>query len=432
MLNRTTYSGLSYILAPVALARLYALSGKHPGYRQNIRQRFGFGHFERQEQRPLWLHAVSVGEVIASEPFVRALQKRYPQLPICLTTTTPTGAEQVVRSFDDAVYHRYAPYDLPGAVRRFVDGLNPIGLVIMETELWPNWIAEVSGKRALPSMLVNARLSEKSAKGYHKLGALVGHMLGQMSLISAQTERDASRFRALGADRVEVNGNLKADFKLDDSVKAQSRELATSLGLPEPESCIIAASTHPGEDELILDAFRGLLKTQPELRLLLVPRHPERAVDIGKLLEARNLGYVLRSDNRPCLEAPVVLCDLLGELRALYGMAQIALMGGTLVDQGGHNPLEPAAWGAALLAGPSQRNFNQSFSSLEVSGAMMRVESKSASIQQALERLIADPQKVRKMGRSAQQYLEESRGATAKTVACFDQLFDCQISRCNP
>jgi len=439
MLNRTIYSGLSYLAAPLAVARLYYLSGKHQGYRKNIRQRFGYFDSAPElstnsesltsdsTQKILWLHAVSVGEVIASEPLVNSLLAEYSQLKIFLTTMTPTGAEQVARSFSSAVkssrvVHRYAPYDLPGSVDRFLTNLNPCGLVIMETELWPNWIAHATAK-ALPCILMNGRLSEKSARGYEKLGFLAEEMFSAFDCISAQTERDASRFRRLGAKNVVVTGNLKADFELSRHERTKAFELADILGLEDRAKALIAASTHAGEDEIILDAFSALLKDHPDIRLILVPRHPDRTLGIAGMAETRAIGYRVRSKNTKLDdEHPVVICDLLGELRSLYGLAGIAIMGGTLVNHGGHNPLEPAAWSLPLIAGPSQRNFDLAFDALEESGAMLRTEANAQSLSKVAARLLDDKSTVDSMGEAALDYLSRNRGATQANLQLFRDL----------
>lgn len=435
MLNRTIYSGLSYLLAPVAVARLYCLSGKHPGYRQNIAQRFGFSIPVRASEsstKTVWLHAVSVGEVIASEPFVKGLLSEHPQLKICLTTTTPTGAEQVGRSFADAVAkgrieHCYAPYDVPVAVERFLDYLTPCALVVMETELWPNWIAQAAA-RNIPSILINGRLSEKSARGYKKLGRLAKEMMSSISCISAQTDEDASRYRDLGANRVVVNGNLKSDFELSDSERNQAKQIADALGLESRSNVLIAASTHKGEDGIILDAFARLRKNRSDLKLLLVPRHPDRASHIASLAKEKKIGYRLRSEKLVLDQAhSLVICDLLGELRGLYGLASIAIMGGTLVNHGGHNPLEPAAWGLPLVAGPSQRNFNLAFSALEKAGAMLRVDSNSDAIVSTISPLLEDEAKAGSMGQAALGYLNQSRGATRASLKLFNDLISLEL-----
>ena len=424
MLNRTTYTGLSYLLAPLAVARLCYLSRQHRGYVNNIGQRFGFGQFAQSERKPLWLHAVSVGEVIASEPFVRQVLLAYPDLPICITTTTPTGAEQVRRSFADRVMHRSGPYDSPASINRFLDRLDPCGLVIMETELWPNWIAALS-KRNLPSILINGRMSAKSERGYKKLGKLSKQMFAEISCISAQTEADAQRFRQLGGSQVRVSGNLKADFELSDEVRKQTKLIAKNLALTDPYRVIVAASTHKGEDEIIISAFKQLQSDDADLRLVLVPRHPNRTTDIQQLLKQHQLGSRLRSENSSLDNAhPVVVGDILGELRALYGLAKIAVIGGTLVNHGGHNPLEAAAWSAALIAGPSQRNFDLMFDLLQSEGAMLSVSPDSQSLLDGLASLLINQGRLDAMGNSAAAYLLKNRGATRANIEIFAQLFN--------
>lgn len=423
MFARTAYSLLLYLLAPAAVGRLLLRSGSHAGYRRNIHERFGICP-PPLAPRPLWVHAVSVGEVIASEPLIRRLRQDHPQLPILVTTTTPTGAEQLVRSFGTAVAHCYAPYDLPDVIERFLRRLNPRGLVIMETELWPNWAAAMR-RHALPVLLINGRLSEKSAHGYRRLGPLARQMFADLSAVGAQTAADAARFTALGARPVQITGNLKADFHLDESLRQNAADIQRRFQLPPRDQVIVAASTHPGEDASIIRAFAALHADNPQLRLLLVPRHPERAASLLRLLNERRLGALLRSAEQPLDNAhPVLVCDKLGELRALYGTAAIALIGGTLVEHGGHNPLEPAAWGLALLAGPSQRNFDTLFQHLEHRQALLRVAPQAAAIQAALQKLLDCPVQVAQMGQRAQQYLAAHRGATDASIRLLrDHIF---------
>ncbi len=392
------------------------LSFGNPGYRHRVRERFGYISPRTGGKRPLWVHAVSVGEVIASETLVRQFLMHYPDVPVFITTTTPTGSEQVVRSFGNRVELAYAPYDLPGSVVRFHSRLNPCGLIVMETELWPNWILQLS-RWGAPILLANGRMSDKSERGYARFGVVTRAMFSGINCIGAQSQEDAARFRSLGATDVRVTGNLKADFVLDSQVRAQAAVFAEIFGLQHPEKVVIAASTHPGEDALLIEAFHKLWRCDPGLRLVLVPRHPERSADIARLLDRNRMGHVLRSsefklDN----ENPVLICDRLGELRALCGLGCVAVMGGTLVDHGGHNPLEPAAWSSALLAGPSQHNFHATFESLEQAGAMLRVSPDVEDIANALGSLLGDQERIGAMGRAAEGYLHASRGATRRTL----------------
>lgn len=430
MLNRTSYTLLSTALAPVAVARLLLLSRKHSGYRTNIGQRFGRVDFVTRGTHCLWLHAVSVGEVIASEPFVNRLLEEYPDFTICITNTTPTGAEQVGRSFGrwgERVHQSFAPYDLPGSVERFLDQIRPVGLIMMETEIWPNWLA-ATHDRGIPSILINARMSEKSFLGYQKLGKLGQEMLSHLTVVSAQTSTDADRFRKLGATKVQVTGSLKFEFQLSNNEQAHCRYLAQLFVLPRPELVLVAASTHEGEERYLAESFRTLWEQNRALRMVLVPRHPERCASIANTLKSQGLQYCLRSAEQPLDDQnPVLLCDQLGELRAIYGLGKLAFIGGTLVDHGGHNPLEPAAWGAAIIAGPSQRNFHQMFNQLEAAGAMKRVKAEVPDIVTTLSGLLRDPAAVKAAGEAALAYLQENRGACEANMGLFRQHIGAHI-----
>ena len=422
MLNRTTYTILATALAPVAVARLLLLSRKHSGYSANIGQRFGRIDFSTRGSHCLWLHAVSVGEVIASEPFVNRLLQEYPDFSICITNTTPTGAEQVRRSFAHwgaRVRQTYAPYDLPGSVERFLDQLRPVGLVMMETELWPNWLA-ATHDRGIPSLLINARMSEKSFLGYRKLGKLGRQMMSNLAVVSAQTRTDADRFLQLGAKNALVTGSLKSEFELGNQERELCKQLAEQFCLPRPDQVMVAASTHEGEESLIAETFRQLWEQNPALRLVLVPRHPERCPAVAGILGDKKLPYRLRSDGAALDDqSPVLLCDKLGELRSIYGLGKLAFIGGTLVDHGGHNPLEAAAWGAALVAGLSQRNFDEMFRLLEQSGAMRRVRSEVQDMVSEFSGLLENPDQMDLAGSAARAYLQENRGACEANLALF-------------
>jgi len=430
MLNRTSYTILATVLAPVAVARLLLLSRKHSGYRANIGQRFGRIDFSTSGTHCLWLHAVSVGEVIASEPFVNRLLEEYPDFSICITNTTPTGAEQVGRSFghwEHRVHQTYAPYDLPGSVERFLDQLRPVGLIMMETELWPNWLA-ATHDRGIPGLLINARMSEKSFLGYQKLGKLCGEMMSHLSVVSAQTQTDADRFRELGAKNVLVTGSLKSEFELSHRERELCQELAGQFCLPLPDLVLVAASTHQGEESLIVESFKQLLQKNPKLRLVLVPRHPERCPNVAEILQDSQLLYRLRSDEIALDDqAPVLLCDKLGELRAIFGLGKLAFVGGTLVDHGGHNPLEAAAWGATIVAGPSQRNFDQMFNHMEAAGAMKRVKPEVGDLISVFSGLLENPDEMNSAGEAALAYLQGSRGACEANLGLFKKYIGAHI-----
>lgn len=421
-MKRSVYSGLHYLMMPLVVGRLKWLARKHPDYGKNIGERFGYAL--PSEGSPLWIHAVSVGETIAAEPLVRRIQQQHPDWPILMTSTTPTGAEQVKRQFGDSVSHQFAPYDLPGVIERFVEKTQPRALVVMETELWPNWI-EVLSKRQIPVLIANARLSEKSALGYARLGSMVADMMSSITMVAAQYQADALRFIELGVPEsaVKVLGNIKADIQ----VEVQDRKIAEETRAQlrsERSPIVVAASTHPGEEEIILDALVQIRKSQPQALLYLVPRHPDRCNGIETLLSERNLTFVRRSQKDLMVDESdaVLLCDQMGELRGLFGVADMVLMGGTLVEHGGHNPLEPAAWGLPVVAGPSQRNFDSLFTEMESQNALIRVEPNADALVETLSELWRDEQKRKTAGEAAIIYLESQRGAADRLLSAIETL----------
>lgn len=421
-MKRSIYTGLHYTMVPLVLGRLKWLARKNRGYGENISQRFG--HSSPRDDAPVWIHAVSVGETIAAEPLIRSIQAAHPDWPILITNTTPTGAEQTERLFGDSVSRQYAPYDLPDVIERFTTRVRPRILIVMETELWPNWVAALS-KSQIPIMIANARLSEKSAAGYARLGSMMEEMMSSLTLVAAQYQADAKRFCELGVpkDAVKVLGNIKADIQVTSADENIAAEARSRLEI-ERSPVLIAASTHPGEDEIILDAFQTVRKAFPEALLYLVPRHPERAKDIQNLVADSGLDFKLRSKpgDRVKSSDAVVICDQMGELRGLFGVADLVLMGGTLVDHGGHNPLEPAAWGKPVIAGPSQRNFDSLFSEMKSKGALVRVNAEASDIAAKLIELWEDEPLRKQIGQAALKYLETQRGAAARLLEAVESL----------
>jgi 3-deoxy-D-manno-octulosonic-acid transferase len=407
-ISRWLYTGLLYPILPLALLRLYWRGRRDPDHRQRWRERLGF---VSPLPRPgcLWIHAVSVGETRAALPLIRALLSRYPELPLLVTTTTLTGSRQVREALGDRVYHVYAPYDLPGAVARFLRQTRPRLAVIMETELWPNLLRQCA-IAGIPVLIANARLSERSARGYAWIRRLTASMLRDITLIAAQAEADAERFRVLGAPRVEVAGNLKYDLTLPDDLPERGRQLRREL-LGDGRPVWIAASTHAGEDETILDAFARLRTHRPELLLFLVPRHPERFDGVADLCRQRGFRLVRRSEERPCLpDTAVFLGDSMGELLLFYAAADLALVGGSLVPTGGHNVLEPALLGLPVLFGPHMFNFTEAGERLLDAEAAWRVAD-AATLAATLDRLLADPALRQQAGQRGRAVVERHRGA---------------------
>lgn len=411
------YSLAFYLLIPFALLRLLVRSVKAPAYRQRWAERFGFFRLPsswRSERTVIWVHAVSVGETVAAVPLVRWIQTRYPDHQLVISTMTPTGSERVRAQFGESVFHVYLPYDLPGAMARAIRRLNPALLIVMETELWPNllWRCQRAGCRTL---LVNARLSEKSARGYRRLGPLTRAMLARLDVIAAQAPADAERFIALGAqpDRVHVAGSLKFDVTPPPSSEEVPPFFARLARMERP--VLVAASTREGEEEKVLDAFRACLTRVPDLLLVLVPRHPERFNSVARLCEDRQFTVLRRSSDQPCDPGiQVLLGDSMGEMWQYYRLADVAFVGGSLVDTGCHNVLEPAALGLPVLIGPSRFNFEAICNLLQASGALIAVADPEDLAQQVMQ-LLDNPSWREAMGRSGRQIVESNRG-------CLQQL----------
>ncbi|WP_313301609.1 lipid IV(A) 3-deoxy-D-manno-octulosonic acid transferase [Pseudomonas sp.] len=415
-MNRTLYTLLFHLGLPLLALRLYLRARKAPAYGQRIAERFAW---QMPPMRPggIWVHAVSVGESIAAAPMVRALLKAYPHLPITLTCMTPTGSERIRALFADEprVQHCYLPYDLPWAAGRFLDHVQPKLGVIMETELWPNHIHQCA-KRGIPVALANARLSERSARGYGRFAGLTRPMLAEMSLIAVQTETEAQRFRDLGArpECVQVTGSIKFDLNIAADLRPRAQALRAAWGA-EQRALWIAASTHEGEDALILQAHRQLLQVHADALLILVPRHPER-FDAVHSLCAEQFATIRRSASQPVTaQTQVLLGDTMGELLFLYALADVAFVGGSLVATGGHNPLEPAALAMPVIMGPHVFNFLEISAMLRAAGALQQVDD-AEGLAEAVRRLIELPQDAQRMGAAGRAVMLANQGALQRLL----------------
>lgn len=410
---RWLYSLLLYLLTPLVFVRLWQRGRKSPAYRERWGERFG--HIASLPDRPrIWLHAVSVGETIAAAPLVRSLLETYPEHAFLITSTTPTGSAQVHRLFGDRVEHCYLPYDLPHVLKRFLKRIRPQILVVMETELWPNLYAACHA-RAIPVLVVNARLSERSFKGYRKIRALIRPAL-QVAEVLAQTEDDAARFIKLGApsEQVAVAGNLKFDQEIPEGVLAQGQALRDQLG--RQRKIWVAASTHKGEDEPVLQAHRHLLEQEPDALLILVPRHPERFDDVATLVTS--MGFVsqrrsLDASVNPAIQ--VFVGDTLGEMMVFFAASDIAFIGGSLVETGGHNPLEPAALGLPVITGPHWFNFAGIYPELLEYGAAREIAGPD-ELTGVLQEWFANNELRQQAGKAAKQVVEQNRGALKSTL----------------
>jgi 3-deoxy-D-manno-octulosonic-acid transferase len=409
---RLVYSILSYILTPILIIRLLVRALKSPGYAHRWAERFGFIE-SPDHNKIIWLHAVSVGETLAAIPLVKALQKDYPNYRIVITCMTVTGSERIRAVFGDAVDHSYVPYDTPGAVARFLRRVEPELLIIMETELWPNTIAACK-KRHIPVVLANARLSQKSADAYKKILPLIRPMLQSVTDVVAQYPDDATRFVELGLPEsaLSISGNIKFDLTIDDQLRQQANQLAKTWRGSNQRPIWLAASTHHGEDEIVLQAFHRVIKSceAPPL-LVLVPRHPERFNQVYELCESQGFTVVRRSEPQSDIKkADILLGDTMGELMSFYGACDIAFVGGSLVPNGGHNMIEPATWGVPVLIGPHLYNFSEASRRL-IDGNGMLVCNDADKLADDCVNLLNDPSQCRAMGVAAQQVAEANRGA---------------------
>ncbi|WP_260280591.1 lipid IV(A) 3-deoxy-D-manno-octulosonic acid transferase [Proteus terrae] len=408
------YQVLLYLIQPLIWLRLLLRSRKAPAYRKRWGERYGFCKGKVVPQGIL-LHSVSVGETLAAVPLVRALRHHYPDLPITVTTMTPTGSERVRSAFGDDVYHVYLPYDLPGSVNRFLKTVDPKLVIIMETELWPNLISKLH-QRKIPLIIANARLSERSAAGYQKLGSFVKTMLQKITLIAAQNQEDGERFIELGLKRshLHVTGSLKFDISVTPELAARAVALRRQWAAHRP--VWIATSTHEGEETIILETHKKLLTQFPQLLLILVPRHPERFPKAEQLTREAGLKYTLRStDAVPDAQTQVVIGDTMGELMLLYGIADLAFVGGSLVERGGHNPLEAAAHAIPVIMGPHIFNFKNICAKLDQAEGLITVTD-SESMATAIASLLNDEDYRRYYGRHAVEVLHENQGALLRLL----------------
>ena len=413
---RGLYSAALYLLAPITLYHLIWRGFRQRAYFQRWGERYA-SYPAVGAETPLWLHAVSVGEVNAAAPLVTRLLHDHPDLRLVVTTITPTGSERVQALWGDAVTHVYLPYDLPGAVARFLDHFKPKLALIVETELWPNLLFGARD-RGIPTYILNARLSARSLRGYRVLEQLIRRALRSVSLIAAQSENDGKRFIKLGAypQRVVVTGNLKFDTLPVDNTDFV-REFRRRHG---PGPVWIAASTHEDEEAAVLEAHAKVLQAYPDALLLWAPRHPERFRAVAQRAVEAGLAAATRSQQHwPSRETQVFVVDTLGELARFYACAQIAFVGGSLQPIGGHNLLEPAATGTAILSGPHLHNFADIAKRLREADAMRIVEDAPA-LAAALLELFADEDARERMAEHALQLLQAGRGALERTMALIE------------
>jgi len=415
---RLLYTLLMYLATPVIVLRLLTRGMRHGSYHQRWPERFGVFPAPGLSGS-LWVHAVSVGEVNAAVPLIKALKQAYPQAPLVVTTVTPTGSERVRQLFGDSVFHVYLPYDLPFAVRRFLQRVRPRLAIIVETEIWPN-LYFACHRRGIPLMIVNARLSERSLRGYRPARGLVRAALRCVSLVSAQSRTDAARYRMLGAptERIVVSGNLKFDMPVPDHARSKGEALRAQWGPLRP--VWMAASTHEGEELAVLEAHLEVLQRLPDALLLLAPRHPDRFRVVEHLV--RNLGFSVGTRSGDGIAAPghqVFVIDAMGELMPFFAASDLAFVGGSLVPIGGHNVLEPAALSRPVLVGPHTFNFDDITQTMVSQGGAMRVAS-GELLGAAVLHLLRDRAALGQMGERAHAVFDSEQGAVGRVMTLID------------
>lgn len=415
---RKVYSAIFYLLLPLIFLRLLIKSRRLPGYRQRWRERLGF--VAPVTAPCIWIHAVSMGETLACVPLIKALKQADPQTAIILTNMTPTGSEQANKSLADQVLHAFMPYDYPTAIKRFLKRVQPKLLIIMETELWPN-VVHYAAAQAIPILLANARLSVQSFTGYRRIQFFLKSTLKKIDRIAAQTEADAQRFIALGAfpEKIIVTGSIKFDQPVPHEQVTAGRLLRSSW---EERPVWIAASTHAGEEEKILQAHAEVKKQVTDALLILVPRHPERFQGVADLIRAQGFNVVQRSSGIPCrLNDDVLLGDSMGELFLYYAACDVAFVGGSLVAIGGHNVLEPAGLSLPIITGKHYFNFTEIVNKLLAAQAI-EVISDENQLASTLIALFADATRRKMLGANAAQVVQANSGALACHLTLVKQL----------
>ena len=414
------YLALLFLVFPFIWLRLKWRARRAPAYAQHWDERLGRLPFNLHE-KSIWVHSASLGETIAAAPIIKFLQDTYPHIPLVLTAMTPTGRAKA-QSFQNQNTHIcYVPYDYPFAIKAFLQRTQPRLAIFMETELWPNILA-LCGKQNIPFFLANARMSEKSQRGYLRIASLTRYMLQQVSLVAAQTQDDARRLIELGVakQKMHITGSLKFDMKMPADLTEQAKALRRHYG--ENRQVFIAASTHEGEDKLILQSFLVLKKEFPHLLLVLVPRHPERFATVAELCQQTGLQVRRRSETLPDENTDIYVGDTMGELLLLYATADIAFVGGSFIVQGGHNPLEPAALGVPIFMGPHVFNFAEIVRLLKKSGGLVQVN--PTELEKNIAIWLHDHALRQEKGQAAKQVVIDNRGALQRQLDLLKLLME--------
>ncbi|MBB1315793.1 lipid IV(A) 3-deoxy-D-manno-octulosonic acid transferase [Aliivibrio sp. SR45-2] len=418
---RFFYTLILSIFSPFLLYSLYKKKEGKPPFGGRWKEHFGFTPKLNTIKQPIWIHAVSVGEVIAALPIIKALKKQNPTQAILVTTTTSTGAEQIEK-LGELVEHRYMPIDFSFAIRNFLKVTNPKKMLIMETELWPNTLYTVA-KHDIPISVLNARLSQKSYLGYKKIQPIFNLLAKNLTHICCQYQDDANRFIALGIqeEKVHITGSVKFDIEITDNIITLGKNLREQLGTERP--IWIAASTHKGEDEQVLIAHKKLLESIPDVLLILVPRHPERFNSVFELCCAENMTVTKRTSKK-CItdDVQIYLADTMGEMLTLIGASDVCFMGGSLIGNkvGGHNIIEPIALNIPTIIGPSYYNFQEIIDKLlQQSGCIVSNNNELCS---NLLTLLTNTKSANKLSYNAYQFLKKQQGSINKSITIISSV----------
>src|SRR3954471_10614905 len=408
------YRGLSFAAAPLAPALIKQRLKHGKEDPERIGERRGLSRDTRPSGPMVWIHGASVGEVLASAALIERL--RTLNIRILLTSGTVTSAAIVARRFPPDVIHQYVPYDSPRFVGRFLDHWRPSLALFIESDLWPNLILS-SAARRLPMVLVNGRMSPRSFPRWRRLAGTISALLGSFDVCLAQSELDAERFVALGSRNVVTTGNLKLDVP---APPADAAKLERLMALTRGRPIILAASTHPGEENILLEAHRTLAGFFPSLLTVIVPRHPNRGEAIARSIPASGLHVSLRSrEELPTATTDIYVADTMGELGLFYRLAPIVFMGGSLIEHGGQNPIEAVKLGASIVHGPHIFNFSDIYDALDNAGGARRADTLEALVKQ-LGQLLADPMARESSVAAASQVIGELGGALDRTLTALE------------
>lgn len=421
---RLVYSLLFMLVLPIIFCRLIYKGRRLPAYRARWAERLGLVSFiaDKKAFNPIWVHAASVGEVLAAVPLIKSLKSHHANTPILITTMTPTGSEQVQIHFknelNNTVFHSYVPYDIDWIVRRFFNRLKPLALVIMETELWPNLLS-IAHEKQIPIVIANARLTPKSVKSYQRIKGFMKLILNQVDVVAAQSQLDVERYASLGLDpkKIMYTGNIKYDLTIPEGLFEKAHALKELWGKERP--VWIAASTHAGEESKILSVFLELQKKTPDLLLLLVPRHPNRFEEVYQLCLKSNLRILRATQPQQRMDAHVFLGDTMGDLWTYYSASDMVFLGGSLVPIGGHNFLEPASLGLPIVSGPYLANCAEVVDFLKAAGGIKVVDTEK-DLQAQLQDFLDHPEQAKAQGQAAQEAAERNRGALNRLVSVIE------------